>query len=71
MGEVTLDGQPILGTIEANPGRLEDVLATATRMAATNRKSGEKGEPAPEPDAQLELRTRRHIRHLAQTRQAR
>jgi hypothetical protein len=70
LGEVTLDGQPILGTIEANPGRLEEVLATATRMAATNRKSDETGEPAPDADAQLELRTRRHIRHLAQTRQA-
>ncbi len=70
LGEVTLDGQPILGTIEANPGRLEEVLATATRVAATNRKSGEKGEPAPGTDSQLELRTRRHIRHLAQTRQA-
>ena len=46
------------------------MLATATRIAATNKRTGEKADPAPGADADLELRLRRHIRHLAQTRQA-
>ena len=47
LGEVVVEGRPILGTIEANPDRLEDELAATMRSAGKNRNSREKGEAAP------------------------
>ncbi len=44
LGEVVVEGRPILGTIEANPDRLEDELAAMMRSAVKNRNSREKGE---------------------------
>ena len=44
LGEVVVEGRPILGTIEANPDRLEDELAAMMRSAVKNRNSLEKGE---------------------------
>ncbi len=70
LGEVVVEGRPILGTIEANPDRLEDELAATTRLANQNRHSREKGEAARDTDLQLELRTRKHIRHLVEARRA-
>ena len=70
LGEVAIEGRPILGTIEANPGRLEDVLAAATRVAHTNRAGREPGEAARDVDVPLELQTRRHIRRLVEARRA-
>ena len=70
LGEVVIEGRPILGTIEANPGRLEDVLAAATRVANRNRAGREQGEAARDTDVSLELRTRRHIRRLVEARRA-
>jgi hypothetical protein len=68
LGDVAVDGQPILATIEQNPDRLEALLAAATQMAGKHRSSPEKGEPAVATGAQLELHVRRHIRNLAETR---
>ncbi len=70
LGEVVVEGRPILGTIEANPDRLEDELAATTRLANKNRHSREKGEAARDTDLQLELRTRKHIRRLVEARRA-
>jgi hypothetical protein len=70
LGEVMVEGRPILGTIESNPDRLEDVLAAAARVAGTNRGGQEQGEAARDADVQLELRTRRHIRRLMEARRA-
>jgi hypothetical protein len=70
LGEVVVEGQPILGTIEANPNQLEDVLAATMRAANKNRVSREKGEAVQVADVQLELRTRRHIRRLVEARRA-
>lgn len=70
LGEVVVEGQPILGAIEANPSRLGDVLATATRVANQNRQRSEKGAAAQGKDVQLELRTSRRIRRLVEARRA-
>ena len=70
LGEVVIEGRPILDTIEANPGRLEDVLAAATRVANKNRAGREQGEAARDSDVPLELRTRRHIRRLVEAHRA-
>ncbi len=48
----------------------EDVLANEVRLAIKNRGGPEKGQDPRDADAQLELRVRRRIRHLFETRQA-
>ena len=70
LGEVVLDGQPILGTIEANPDAGEDMLASAVTVAIANRGERDRGPAAEDADAQLELRVRRRVRHLFETRRA-
>ena len=70
LGEVVVEGRPILGTIEANPDRLEDELAAMMRSAVKNRNSREKGEAARDTDVPLERRTRQHIRRLVEARRA-
>jgi hypothetical protein len=70
LGEVVIEGRPILGTIEANPDRLEDELAATMRSAGKNRGSREKGEAARDTDVSLERRTRQHIRRLLEARRA-
>ena len=70
LGEVVVEGRPILGTIEANPDRLEDELAAMMRSAVKNRNGREKGEAARDTDVPLERRTRQHIRHLVEARRA-
>ncbi len=70
LGEVVVEGRPILGTIEANSDRLEDELAAVMRVANKDRGGREKGEAARATDVQLELRTRRHIRSLVAARRA-
>jgi hypothetical protein len=69
LGEVNVDGQPIVATIEGNPNRLDEVLAAATRVANKNRASGKNG-AARETDVQLELRTGRRIRRLVEAHRA-
>ena len=70
LGEVVVEGRPILGTIEANPDRLEDELAATMRSAVKNRNSPEKAEAARDTDVPLERRTRQHIRRLVEARRA-
>ncbi len=72
LGEVVVNGKPVLGAIEADPRRLEDVLAAATRVAVANqnRSSAQKGAAAPENEVQLELRISRRVRRLAEARRA-
>ena len=62
LGEVVVEGRPILGTIGANPDRLEDELAAMMRSAVKNRNSREKGEAPRDTDVPLERRTRQRIR---------
>lgn len=59
-----IEGQPILGNIEANPDRLEQVLTAATQVANKSRAGRERGEAAPDADIPLELRIGTRIRRL-------
>ena len=61
-GDVAIEGRSILDEVEREPGRLEEVLTLATRVALTNRREGV------EPSDALELRVRRRLRHLAEIR---
>ncbi len=70
LGEVVVEGRPILDTIEANPDRLEDELAALMRSAVKDRNGREKGEAARDEDVPLERRTRQHIRRLVEARRA-
>jgi hypothetical protein len=70
LGELVVDGQPVLGTIEANPDPGQDVLASAVRLAITNRNEPAVGPSVGDADAKLELRVRRRVRHLFETRRA-
>jgi hypothetical protein len=70
LGDVVVDGHPILGTVEGNPDPGEDVLANAVRLAIKNRGGPDQGHAAGDTDAQLELRVRRRIRHLFERRRA-
>jgi RNA polymerase sigma factor (sigma-70 family) len=67
LGEVVVEGRPILGTIEANPDRLEDELAGMIRLAVKNWNSQTKGED-PGFIVTLEMLTRQRIRRLAEAR---
>jgi hypothetical protein len=66
LGEVFVDGQPILTQIETNPDRWEEVLANAARLAIKNRSEQEAQVPA-SSGIQLELRVRQRIRKLVET----
>ena len=70
LGDVNLDGQPILGAIDANPDRWEEVLANATHVAIEKRTDVTKAAAADDSRIQLELQVRRRVRHLVETRRA-
>jgi hypothetical protein len=65
-----IDGQPILGGIDADPDQMEGVLTKAVQLAIKNRADLAKGQFPTDADLLLELRVRRRIRHLFETRRA-
>jgi hypothetical protein len=69
LGEVFLDGQPILAQIETNPDRWEEVLTNAAQLAIKNRSEHEARVPA-NSGVELERRIRRRIRNLFDTKRA-
>jgi hypothetical protein len=69
LGEVFLDGQPILAQIETNPDRWEEVLTNAAQLAIKNRSEQEARAPA-NSGIELERRVRRRIRNLFDTKRA-
>jgi hypothetical protein len=69
LGEVFVDGQPILTQIEVDPDRWEEVLAIAARLAIKHRSEQDAGLPA-NSGVQLELRVRQRIRKLVETQRA-
>jgi hypothetical protein len=69
LGEVFVDGQPILTQIETNPDRWEEVLANAAQLAIKHRSEQETQVPA-NSGVQLELRVRQRIRKLLDTKRA-
>lgn len=69
LGEVLVEGRPILAAIEANPDRLEDELAAVLRSAGKDPGSQNKGEAAPNAEGPLEPRIRYQLRRLVEARQ--
>ncbi len=68
--DVVIDGPPIFAMLDKNPDRLEDVLDTGSGVAVKNRRDLAKA-PALDPRGiPLELRVRRRLRHLIETRLA-
>jgi hypothetical protein len=70
LGDVNLDGQPILGAIDVNPDRWEEVLKKVARLA--HDRPGEPAKAATDDagSGQLELQARRKVRHLVEMRSA-
>jgi hypothetical protein len=68
LGDVNLDGQPILGAIDANPDHWEDVLAKAARFAFEKGTGAAKAAADDNARTRLELQARRRIRHLVESR---
>jgi hypothetical protein len=60
LGEVEIDGRPVLAAIDRDPARLENVLDDAVRIASRNR-----GQVPASNDASLATRIRRQLRHLS------
>ncbi|MFI5460250.1 MAG: hypothetical protein ACHRXM_32940 [Isosphaerales bacterium] len=63
LGEVVLDGQPILAKIENSPDQWEDVLTAAARLAIKHRADRDIGRAPGDSGARLELSVRRRIRN--------
>jgi len=70
LGEVVLDGQPILAKMESNPDHWEGVLTAAARLAIKNRADRDMAPLPGDAGVQLELRVRRRIRNSFETRRA-
>lgn len=70
IGDVVIGGKPILGAIAADPSRLDDVVAGATRGARENRARSQQNAAASLADVQRELQIARRIRRLVETRRA-
>jgi hypothetical protein len=74
LGDVVVDSQPLLRTIEQTrafeqaPTRPEEVLRDAARLALKSRMGAAKDRAANHEDVALELRVRRRIRRLTDTR---
>jgi hypothetical protein len=70
LGEVVVDGQPILAKVDKNPDLLEDVLTRTALLAIKNRNDRDKSQAPENANVQLELRVRRRLRKLFETRRA-
>jgi hypothetical protein len=70
LGEVVLNGEPILERIEKHSDQWEEVLTAAAQVAFQSRSEREKAVTPPNSGVQLELRVRRRIRGLVDTRRA-
>lgn len=67
-GDAVVDGRAILGAIEEAPIRMEHILRESSRLAIRNRAGADPAKG--ESEVVLELRIRRRIRHLLDTRRA-
>lgn len=70
LGDVVIDGRSFLGEAKENDDPAEGLLAPAAQVALKNRAARGNGLGPEDSVEQLELRVRRRIRHLSQTRRA-
>ncbi len=69
MEEVVIDGRPVFATLDRTPDQMGTVLAAAARVALGNPQVAAKTRPRAAAAA-LELRVRRRLRFLVETRRA-
>ncbi|MGP0069355.1 MAG: hypothetical protein ACLQGP_37860 [Isosphaeraceae bacterium] len=70
LGDLVIDGRPVLGTAEGKSAPNADLLANAVRVALENRVGPDKGQADGEIGAEIELGIRRGVRHLFETHHA-
>ena len=70
LGDVILDGQPLLSTIQVDPDRWESSLSKAARLALENRSNRARAALDEDARVQLELQIRRSVRQLFEMRLA-
>jgi hypothetical protein len=70
LGDVDLEGQPLLGPIDVNPDHWEEFLTKAARLALEKRADAAKAAAVDEARTRLELHARRRVRHLVELRRA-
>jgi len=70
LGEVVVDGQPILAKLDKNPDLWEEILTGAAQLAIKNRSDRDKSQAPANAGVQLELWVRRRLRNLFETRRA-
>ncbi len=70
LGDVMLDGQPVLGAITVNPDQFEDVMTKVARLALGKQSGPAKGAADEGARAGVELQTRRRVRNLVEMRRA-
>jgi hypothetical protein len=68
LGEVVVEGRPILALMGGSTDQREEVLTRAARLAIQNRSDLDKGRASGDADASLELNVRRRIRRLFEMR---
>jgi hypothetical protein len=70
LGDVVVDGQPVLAKFDKNPDSSEELMTRTALLAIKNRKEPNKIQPQGDADVQLELRIRRRLRSLLETKRA-
>ncbi len=70
IGDMLLDGTPVLQSIAVNSERLEEYLTWAAELSVANRRGLARFRPQENIGVSLELKIRRRIRELAGTRRA-
>ena len=69
IGDIILDGHPVLQSIANNSERLEEILTRAAQLAIQNRNDAARFRAQENVGVSLELKIRRRIRFLAEMRQ--
>jgi hypothetical protein len=70
IGDVVLDGRPVLHAIENDPDRMEKLMTNATRLALDGHDAKAAVPASDDARATLEVKIRRRIRLLAETQRA-
>jgi hypothetical protein len=69
-GDVIVDGQPLFAKLDKDPDHLEEILTRTALLAIKNRSDRDKRQAQGDAAAQLELRIRRRLRNLLDTKRA-
>jgi hypothetical protein len=70
LGDIILDGQPLIKAIEVDPQSLEEIMTKAAQLAFVNRGAAGVNRAQEDAGASLELTIRRRVRRLAELHQS-